>query len=196
MADEGSNEGRTFCVLGEAFASPDCWAPAGLRLFRAGPQRRAHTGPSINVPCLYEAPGKVEVYGLDISLGQLHHCQAFCRKRGLEAELFPGTAEALPFKEDAFEATFHIGGINFFGDRKAAIDEMVRVARPGTKVAIADERENVAPEPRLAPRLRPAVRQETGKRHHPGRPGAGGHAGHQGGVDLEGGRLGGGVQET
>lgn len=53
-------------------------------------------------------------------------------------------AEALPFKDDAFDTTFHIGGINFFGDKQAAIDEMIRVARPGTKVAIADENENVA----------------------------------------------------
>jgi ubiquinone/menaquinone biosynthesis C-methylase UbiE len=101
-------------------------------------------GPGINLPYLFETPGKIEVYGLDISLGQLHHCQSFCRRRGLEAELFLAMAEALPFKDDAFDATFHIGGINFFGDKQAAIDEMIRVARPGTKVAIADENENVA----------------------------------------------------
>ena len=53
-------------------------------------------------------------------------------------------AEALPFKDNAFEATFHIGGINFFGDKKAAIDEMIRVAKPGTKVAVADENEKAA----------------------------------------------------
>jgi ubiquinone/menaquinone biosynthesis C-methylase UbiE len=98
-------------------------------------------GPGINLPYLYEAPGKIEVYGLDISLGQLQHCQDFCRKQGLEAELFLGTAEALPFKDNAFEATFHIGGINFFNDKQAAIDEMIRVARPRTKIAIADENE-------------------------------------------------------
>jgi ubiquinone/menaquinone biosynthesis C-methylase UbiE len=101
-------------------------------------------GPGINLPYLFEMPGKIDAYGLDISLGQLHHCQDFCRKRGLEVELFLGTAEALPFKDNAFEATFHIGGINFFGDRKAAIDEMIRVARPGTKIAIADENEQAA----------------------------------------------------
>jgi ubiquinone/menaquinone biosynthesis C-methylase UbiE/uncharacterized protein YbaR (Trm112 family) len=101
-------------------------------------------GPGINLPYLYETPGKIEVYGLDISLGQLHHCQDFCRKRGLEAELFLGTAEALPFKDNAFEATFHIGGINFFSDKQAAIDEIIRVARPGTKIAVADENEKAA----------------------------------------------------
>jgi ubiquinone/menaquinone biosynthesis C-methylase UbiE/uncharacterized protein YbaR (Trm112 family) len=101
-------------------------------------------GPGINLPYLFETPGKIDVYGLDISLGQLHHCQGFCRKRGLEADLFLGTAEALPFKDNAFEATFHVGGINFFGDKQAAIDEMIRVAKPGTKVAVADENEKAA----------------------------------------------------
>ncbi len=101
-------------------------------------------GPGINLPYLYEMPGKIDVYGLDISLGQLHHCQDFSHKRGLEADLFLGTAEALPFKDNAFDATFHIGGVNFFGDKQAAIDEMIRVARPGTKIAIADENEKAA----------------------------------------------------
>ena len=101
-------------------------------------------GPGINLPYLFETPGKIDVYGLDISPGQLHHCQAFCRKRGLEAELFLATAEALPFKDNAFDATFHIGGINFFGDKQAAVDEMIRVAMPGTKIAIADENEKAA----------------------------------------------------
>ena len=101
-------------------------------------------GPGINLPYLFETPGQIDVYGLDISLGQLYHCQGFCRKRGLEADLFLGTAEALPFKDNAFEATFHVGGINFFGDKQAAIDEMIRVAKPGTKVAVADENEKAA----------------------------------------------------
>jgi ubiquinone/menaquinone biosynthesis C-methylase UbiE/uncharacterized protein YbaR (Trm112 family) len=101
-------------------------------------------GPGINLPYLFKTPGKIEVYGLDISLGQLHHCQDFCRKRGLEVELFLAMAEALPFKDNAFEATFHIGGINFSSDKMAAIDEMVRVAKPGTKIAIADKNERAA----------------------------------------------------
>jgi len=37
-----------------------------------------------------------------------------------------------------------VGGINFFNDKKAAIDEMIRVARPGTRILIADESEKGA----------------------------------------------------
>jgi hypothetical protein len=37
-----------------------------------------------------------------------------------------------------------VGGINFFNDKKSAIDEMIRVARPGAKILIADETEKGA----------------------------------------------------
>jgi ubiquinone/menaquinone biosynthesis C-methylase UbiE len=36
---------------------------------------------------------------------------------------------------------FHVGGINFFNDRAKAIREMIRVAKPGSVVLIADETE-------------------------------------------------------
>ena len=36
----------------------------------------------------------------------------------------------------------HVGGINFFNDREKAIREMIRVARPGSLLLIADETED------------------------------------------------------
>jgi ubiquinone/menaquinone biosynthesis C-methylase UbiE len=59
-------------------------------------------------------------------------------------ELSLGKAEELPFRSDSFDSVFHIGGINFFSEKKKAIDEMIRVARPGAKIVIADESEQVA----------------------------------------------------
>jgi ubiquinone/menaquinone biosynthesis C-methylase UbiE len=38
---------------------------------------------------------------------------------------------------------FHNGGINFFNDKETAIKEMIRVAKPGTKVLISDETEKL-----------------------------------------------------
>ncbi|MCG8348056.1 MAG: hypothetical protein MI924_09795 [Chloroflexales bacterium] len=38
-----------------------------------------------------------------------------------------------------FDVVFHVGGINAFNDRAQAINEMIRVARPGTKIVIVDE---------------------------------------------------------
>jgi len=101
-------------------------------------------GTGANLPYLFESPDVGEVYGLDISVGQLKHCRSFITKRGWPVDLFMGTAEALPFKADSFDSVFHIGGINFFSGKKQAIDEMIRVARPGSKIVIADESERVA----------------------------------------------------
>jgi ubiquinone/menaquinone biosynthesis C-methylase UbiE len=97
-----------------------------------------------NLPYLFELPGAGEVYGLDISSAQLGHCRKFAINQGWPVELFLGTAEALPFKAESFDTVFHIGGINFFSDKKKAVLEMIRVARSGSKIVIADESERVA----------------------------------------------------
>jgi len=57
--------------------------------------------------------------------------------------LVNGCAEMLPFKDDTFGIVFHIGGINFFNDKESAIKEMIRVAKDGTKILIADETNEV-----------------------------------------------------
>ncbi|MCL4562162.1 MAG: methyltransferase domain-containing protein [Chloroflexi bacterium] len=97
-----------------------------------------------NLPYMIGKPGLGEIYGLDISLGQLRRCQSRCRRKGWEVDLFLGNAEQLPFKDEVFDSVFHFGGINFFNDRKKAIAEMIRVARPGTKIVISDEHERGA----------------------------------------------------
>ena len=59
----------------------------------------------------------------------------------MDADLFLGNAESLPFADESFDVVFHVGGINFFNDRAKAIREMIRVARPGSLLLIADETE-------------------------------------------------------
>ena len=39
---------------------------------------------------------------------------------------------------------FTLAGLNFFNNRAAAIREMIRVAKPGTKFVIGDENEDLA----------------------------------------------------
>jgi len=97
-----------------------------------------------NLPYLFESPRVGEVYGLDISTGLLACCHSYVTKLGWPVDLFLGTAEALPFNAESFDSILHIGGINFFSRKKKAIDEMIRVARPGGKIVIADESERLA----------------------------------------------------
>jgi ubiquinone/menaquinone biosynthesis C-methylase UbiE len=89
-------------------------------------------------------PRSAQFFGLDISWGMLKQCQRNARRWKLDLTLFMGTAERLPFRDEAFDVVFHIGGINFFNDKTAAIREMIRVAKPGTKFVIGDENEELA----------------------------------------------------
>ena len=97
-----------------------------------------------NLKHLFESSGVGEVFGLDISPDQLFYARQLVEKQEWPVELFLGMAEALPFRDNSFDNVFHIGGINFFSDKKRAIDEMVRVAKPGSRIVIADESEHVA----------------------------------------------------
>jgi|GEM_PF-182708 len=101
-------------------------------------------GPGVNLPYLIGRPDVGEVHGLDISLGQLQRCRSYLRRRGWTVPLYLGNAEELPFQDASFDAVFHIGGINFFNDKAKAIAEMIRVARPGTRIVICDENERGA----------------------------------------------------
>ena len=86
-------------------------------------------------------PRGAKLYGLDLSPEMLAACQANLRRWNLSADLFQGNAEDLPFADNSFDVIFHVGGINFFNDRAKAIKEMIRVAKPGTRIMIADETE-------------------------------------------------------
>jgi ubiquinone/menaquinone biosynthesis C-methylase UbiE len=71
----------------------------------------------------------------------LTNCQANLRRWQMDADLFLGNAESLPFADASFDVVFHVGGINFFNDRGKAIREMIRVAKPGSRILISDETE-------------------------------------------------------
>lgn len=93
-------------------------------------------GTGDNFPFL---PEGIQLFGLDISKRMLKSCKRNLKKWGLDAELFYGNAEELPFKDETFNVVYHVGGINFFNDKEKAIREMTRIAKPGSKIIIVDE---------------------------------------------------------
>ena len=101
-------------------------------------------GPGVNLPYLVGRPDVGEIVGLDISRGQLRRCAAYARRKGWPVDLVLGNGERLPFASGSFAGVFHIGGINFFDDKAAALAELARVAEPGTRVLVADETERGA----------------------------------------------------
>lgn len=110
-------------------------------------------GPGPNIPYVYQMVEGAEVYGLDLSLGMLHQCAENLNRWSLEADLFQGLAEQLPFKDNTFDVVFQVGGINDFRDKQRAIEEMLRVAKPGTKIVVVDEWLHPEREKRLLGRL-------------------------------------------
>lgn len=111
---------------------------------RGGRVLEVSIGPGVNLPYLVGRSDVGEIVGLDISLGQLKRCRDFAAHRGWQVQLDRGNAEQLPYQDNTFDGVFHIGGINFFNDKKKAIEEMIRVAKSGARILIADETEKGA----------------------------------------------------
>jgi ubiquinone/menaquinone biosynthesis C-methylase UbiE len=73
------------------------------------------------------------VVGLDLNDGML----AVARQQAPTIEWRQGRAEALPFDDDSFDAVVSQFGLMFFEDRRTALQEMLRVLRPGGRLAVA-----------------------------------------------------------
>jgi len=83
---------------------------------------------------------KGSVVGVDINDGMLE----VARRKAPEIEWRQGSAESLPFEDDSFDAVVCQFALMFFTERRAAIREMLRVLRPGGRLAVAvwDRMEN------------------------------------------------------
>jgi ubiquinone/menaquinone biosynthesis C-methylase UbiE len=86
-------------------------------------------------------PRGTKLSGHDLSPEMLANCQNNLRRWQMDADLYVGNAESLPFTDSSFDAVFTCGGFNFFSDRAKAIREMIRVAKPGGHLMIEDETE-------------------------------------------------------
>lgn len=84
-------------------------------------------------------PG-AHIVGIDPSVRMLEVAREKLRERSLldRIELEVGTAESLPFPDGSFDAVTMAFGIRNCADRAAALREMIRVLRPGGRVAILE----------------------------------------------------------
>lgn len=73
------------------------------------------------------------VTGLDPNEGML----SVARRKAPDIEWRHGVAEELPFEDASFDAVVSQFGLMFFDDRQGAIREMLRVLRPGGRLAVA-----------------------------------------------------------
>lgn len=84
-----------------------------------------------------------ELYAQDISAGMITIAKRRLAGSKIPVRYVMSNAAYLPFADSHFDAVFHFGGINTFGDIRRALAEMTRVTRPGGKVVVGDE--GVAP---------------------------------------------------
>jgi SAM-dependent methyltransferase len=73
------------------------------------------------------------VTGLDANPGML----AVARAKPAPVDWVEGRAEALPFEGERFDAVVSQFGLMFFDDKPKALAEMMRVLRPGGRLAVA-----------------------------------------------------------
>ena len=90
---------------------------------------------------LYYMNKNAKYFGVDISQGMLKRALRNIKKWDINAELVLSEAEKLPFNDNIFDVTFSVGGFNYYSDKEKAINEMIRVSKPGKKIFIVDETE-------------------------------------------------------
>jgi SAM-dependent methyltransferase len=78
-----------------------------------------------------------EAVGIDYVPALLERGRRRAAAEGLEVELLEGDAEALPFADAFFDAVTSVFGAMFAPDHARAAAELLRVCRPGGKIALA-----------------------------------------------------------
>lgn len=124
----------------EAFFLPALfqeWAPRVAEAARLRPGQRVldvacGTGVLARVAARDVRPGG-SVVGLDPNAGML----AVAEREAPGVAWVEGVAESIPFEAASFDAVVSQFGLMFFEDRVGALREMVRVLRPGGRLAVA-----------------------------------------------------------
>lgn len=77
--------------------------------------------------------------GIDLTMEMLSIAQREHRKRGMGTiALVRGEAEQLPFRDHTFDLVTTTLAIHHYGNPRGVLEEMVRVCRPGGKIAVGD----------------------------------------------------------
>ncbi|WP_439659496.1 class I SAM-dependent methyltransferase [Lentzea sp. HUAS TT2] len=92
-------------------------------------------GTGLNLP---HYPDGVAVTGLDLSEQMLALARSRAQDLGREVTLRQGTAHALPFADSSFDTVVCTLGLCAIPDHESAVDEMVRVLRPGGQLILVD----------------------------------------------------------
>jgi ubiquinone/menaquinone biosynthesis C-methylase UbiE len=94
------------------------------------------TGTGVLLPFLREAVGhEGTIAGMDFSFRMLQHAAE--RRARADAALFNASVEAIPFRSGQFDYVTCFAAFPHFPDKVKALHEIVRILRPGGRLAIA-----------------------------------------------------------
>lgn len=85
-------------------------------------------------------PAEFIYIGLDSSLNMLRRARARCARRNLRAHFVQGDAQAIPFQQASMDQVLAMGVLQHVVKPASSLTEMRRVAKPGAKLLIIDER--------------------------------------------------------
>jgi len=88
---------------------------------------------------LFHLPEQIEYFGLDISFQMLKYARKKARRADRQVELIQADAAHIPFRNESFDLVLQMGGLQFMEDPFKSVNEMARVALPGTTIHIIDE---------------------------------------------------------
>jgi ubiquinone/menaquinone biosynthesis C-methylase UbiE len=78
------------------------------------------------------------VIGVDYVPSLLERARVRAAAEGFDIDFIDGDAEALPFADASFDSVISVLGVMFTADQDRAASELVRVARPGGTIALAN----------------------------------------------------------
>ncbi len=124
-----------------------CWEPRERRRMVALLDLKAgdrvleiSVGTGANLPHLSRSVGPSgHLVALDLSWDMMQVARARADRLPTRVDFVRADAVRLPFVDAAFDAVFHFGGFNLFGDREKALQEAVRVTQPGGTIVLGDE---------------------------------------------------------
>jgi ubiquinone/menaquinone biosynthesis C-methylase UbiE len=85
-----------------------------------------------------EMASRYRMAGVDLAPGMARLARRRLAARGLHSDLAVGNAYALPWRDRLFDAVVSTFAFSAFPDAGTALDEMIRVVKPGGRVIIVD----------------------------------------------------------
>lgn len=104
-----------------------------LRLLELQPGHRLlDVGCGIGYLCILSRQQGAEIHGVDASTEALYHA-----RRNVEGHFSTAVAEGLPYRDDTFDRIIFADVIEHVLDDHKALEEIVRVAKPGARIVIS-----------------------------------------------------------